>query len=133
MDSPQELRAPTVLIVDEDARIRRLIQAALEEDGMRADIATDGLDALERVRESGIEYEAVVLDLNMPVMDGRTFFRALREISDVPVLIVSAFGAEEACKDLGADGAVSKPFDPAALTEKVREVVMSRGRRQATA
>jgi CheY-like chemotaxis protein len=56
-------------------------------DGYTVDIAIDGLDALERVRESGQEYDLIVLDLSMPLMDGRTYFRELRALfSRTPVI-----------------------------------------------
>jgi CheY-like chemotaxis protein len=119
---------PLVLVMDEDVRVRRLMQLALQEDGCRVDVAIDGLDAVERVSESGLEYDVILLDLNMPVMDGRTCFRELREVSHVPVVIVSAYGAEEACRELGAEGAISKPFDPLILTDKVRELATQRRR-----
>jgi CheY-like chemotaxis protein len=77
-----------VLVVDEDVHVRRLMELALQEDGCRVEVATDGLDALERLRDSKLDYHVIVLDLRMPVMDGRTFFREARLISQIPVLIV---------------------------------------------
>jgi CheY-like chemotaxis protein len=70
----------------------------------------------------------ILLDLNMPVMDGRTCFREVRQISRVPVLIVSAYGADEACRELGANGAIGRPFDRPTLGARVRELAVERRR-----
>jgi DNA-binding response OmpR family regulator len=62
----------------------------------------------------------------MPRMDGRTFFRELRaKGNSTPVLIASAFGARDAQRELGAEGAVEKPFSPDALARAIREVLES--------
>jgi two-component system response regulator ResD len=114
---------PRVLIVDDDPGIRRLVELILTEDGYTVDIAIDGLDALERVRESGQEYDLIILDLSMPLMDGRTYFRELRALSSrTPVMLLSAFGAETAQRELGAEAALAKPFDPFVLSERVRQL-----------
>jgi two-component system response regulator MprA len=83
---------------------------------------TDGLEALALLeRES---FDAVVLDLRMPRVDGRTVFRRLRASGNrVPVLIASAFGARPAQLELGAEGSIEKPFDPDVLIEEVARLV----------
>jgi CheY-like chemotaxis protein len=64
-----------------------------------------------------------VLDLQMPVMDGRSFYTALRQLpSDVPVLLLSAYGSRAAQRELGADDALDKPFDPVILIERLRRL-----------
>jgi two-component system response regulator MprA len=116
---------PRVLVVDDDSGIRRLVELLLTGDGYTVDIAIDGLDALERIRESGQEYDLVILDLNMPLMDGRTYFRELRALaSQTPVMLLSAFDAETAQRELGAEAAMAKPFDPLVLSDRVRRLLL---------
>ena len=116
---------PTVLVVEDEPAIRRLTSLSLEYAGMRAVAAANGQEALDML--DGIQPDAIVLDLTMPVMDGRTFFRQLRERgSQVPVMLLTAHAPHTAMEELQADGAMGKPFDPSALAEQVR-ALMSRG------
>jgi len=108
-----------VMVVDDDAAIARLISLTLREDGYAVRSAHDGQDALGAV--STAPPDLIVLDLEMPVMNGRTFFRELRARGlDMPVLIVSAFGARAGQRELGAEAYLTKPFNPEDLREKVR-------------
>jgi DNA-binding response OmpR family regulator len=71
----------------------------------------------------------IILDLNMPLMDGRTYFGELRVLTRrTPVMLLSAFDAEAAQRELGAEAAMSKPFDPVQLTDHVQQLLRS-GRR----
>ncbi len=79
------------------------------------------MDALERFKTAS--FDVIVLDLQMPKMDGRTFFRTLRVRGDrTPVIILSAFGAEEARVELQAEAALEKPFDPDVLVARIRSL-----------
>ena len=81
--------------------------------------ATDGIDGLEQVEAGKIDL--VILDLQMPRMDGRTFLREIRARGyDMPVLILSAYGADGARDELQAEAAIGKPFDPAFLVDKIK-------------
>jgi CheY-like chemotaxis protein len=115
---------PTVLLVDDDPVILRLLEVNFRLDGFETMSATRGEEALEQAAEA--PPDAVVLDVMMPGMDGYEVCRRLRDLpglADVPVVFLTA-RAEDA--DRGAGGAtgdvqhVTKPFDPSILIEAVR-------------
>jgi DNA-binding response OmpR family regulator len=98
-----------------------MLRLTLLDGGFDVRLAENGRAALEAIAEQAPD--AVVLDLEMPEMDGRTLIRELRERGiDVPVLIVSAYGARAAGRELGAP-AMDKPFNPDELLTAVRELV----------
>ena len=108
------MRHASVLVVDDDAAIARLVRLALRASGFDAVTASNGAEALKRLDDRAIDL--VVLDLEMPVMGGSEFYRRLRAGgSRIPVVILSAYGAERARAELGADAAVQKPFEPSDL------------------
>jgi two-component system response regulator MprA len=119
--SEQRTGTRAVLIVDDDAALRRMLRLTLMDGGFEVRLAENGRAALESVaRETP---DAVVLDLEMPEMDGRSFYRALREKGiDIPVLIVSAYGARAAGRELGTP-AIDKPFNPDDLVAAVNELL----------
>lgn len=113
---------PTVLIVDDDASILRLIAVTLEDAGMAVIREADGISALKRLEEC--TPDVLVLDLQLPGITGRDLFQQARERGwDVPTVIVSAYGARRAQREIGADAALEKPFDPEVLLDKVRGLV----------
>jgi len=107
---------PLVLVVDDDPDILDAICDILEVERYRVARARNGLEALERVEA---ERPAVILlDLMMPVMDGVAFAHALRErpeVSDVPIVVISADGNPARAASVGARGYLAKPFDIEAL------------------
>ncbi len=111
----------TVLVVDDDHRMRRLLRLNLESAGYRVVAVDNGDDALDAAQIDSLDL--VVLDVMMPGMDGFTCLQRLREFSRVPVILLTAKG-EEADKvhglDLGADDYLTKPFGPAELLARVR-------------
>ena len=108
----------TVLVIDDDASLRRMLKLTLRSDGFRVCCAINGAQALEELERCAPD--VIVLDMQMPVMDGRTFYRKLRELGcETPVLVVSADGAAAAAHELQADAYLAKPFDPDTLTMKV--------------
>ncbi|MBF6600539.1 MAG: response regulator [Dehalococcoidia bacterium] len=112
-----------VLIVDDDPSILRMLRIVFLGDGFEVTTATNGQEALNAVQERmpGV----IVLDLEMPIMDGREFFRELRARGHaVPVLILSAYGAERARLELKAEAFVSKPFEPDYLVGEVQKLLM---------
>ena len=117
--------ALTVLIVDDDASIRLLVSAVLSEEGFHVVKAANGAEALAQV--TAAHPGVIVLDLEMPVMDGRAFFHELRDVGNhTPVVILSANGARQAQRELGAEGAIEKPFELVALGNEVRRLADGR-------
>jgi DNA-binding response OmpR family regulator len=96
-----------------------MIRLALLSEGLTVDTAGDGLQGLDATQVAS--YDLIVLDLQMPNMDGREFFREFRARGGTtPVLLLSAYGALDARHELGAEAAISKPFDPTVLVRAVR-------------
>ena len=116
--------ASTVLIVEDDPNTVRLVGLYLQRDGHKVLSAIDGLEGLRLAREA--RPDLVVLDLMLPKLDGMEVCRALREESDVPIVMLTA-RVEEADRlaglDLGADDYVTKPFSPRELAARVRAVL----------
>ena len=102
-----------VLVVEDDDGIRHAVAEGLELEGYEVLTATNGAEALERVRAG--RPDAVVLDLMMPVMDGWAFLDACQReelCKGTPVLVVSAYRAlPETAPQLGVRGCIAKPFD----------------------
>ena len=115
----------TILVVDDERVIRSLICDVLRDAGYRTIAADNGATATE-VTDSE-HPDLIVLDLQMPVMDGWTFCRQFRTNGHAtPVVIVSAHGATRAQRELQAAGAVEKPFDPDHLLKVVHSLVPAR-------
>jgi two-component system KDP operon response regulator KdpE len=115
---------PLVLVVDDEQRIIRFVQINLEMEGFLVIKAHDGLEAVEQVREH--LPDIVLLDVQMPEMDGFKTLRKIREITNVPVIMLTVRSSEEdkvRGLDLGADDYVTKPFSPRELVSRVRAVL----------
>jgi DNA-binding response OmpR family regulator len=110
-----------VLVLDDDNALLRLLRLTLTAEGFEVITASNGLEGLEKVdREPP---DVILLDLEMPVMDGRTFFRELRKQgNNTPVLILSAYGARDAQRELHADGSLEKPFDADVLMNELKQL-----------
>ena len=116
--------AQTVLIAEDDADIVELLSLYLTAAGFQVLTAADGEQALATVREHPVD--VALVDIMMPCMNGFDFIRAARAFSDVPIIIVSArtMPADKIVGlDAGADGYISKPFDPLEVTAYVRAVL----------
>ena len=113
-----------ILVVDDEPRIVKQVRDYLEHDGFRVLAAGDGKSALAIARQA--RPDLVVLDLNLPGMDGLDVCRALRKESDVPIIMLTA-RVEETDRliglELGADDYVTKPFSPRELVARVRGVL----------
>lgn len=111
-----------VLVIDDDAALNRLVSLVLRTDGMEVVTAYNGVEGLYLAEKH--QPDVIILDLEMPVMDGRSFYRELRKRGDdTPVIIMSSFGARSGALELGAQGAVAKPFDGDDLCGAVRGLV----------
>ena len=118
-----------ILVAEDEERLRTIIRDYFTAHGLTCALAKDGEEALERLRER--DYDAVLLDVLMPNLDGFAVCRAVREGSGVPILFLTALGGE---KDvlrgyaLGADDYVTKPFSLAVLLAKTEALIRrSRG------
>jgi two-component system chemotaxis response regulator CheY len=112
---------PRVLVVDDDEPIRNVVTDVLIDEGFDVSVAVDGSDALNSCRASCPDL--ILLDLNMPGVDGRAFLSAYRreEGRHAPVVIFSAVqNAHRAALEMAADGFLKKPFVIADLAAVVR-------------
>ncbi|HET9427761.1 MAG TPA: response regulator transcription factor [Allosphingosinicella sp.] len=110
-----------VLLVEDDAALLAVLKATLAHGGFEPVVATSGGQALEAMRAGGVD--AVLLDLGLPDCDGRELLCRIRNLSDLPILVVSGRPAERdriEALDLGADDFVPKPFLPGELLARLR-------------
>jgi DNA-binding response OmpR family regulator len=123
-----ETRAQShILVLDDDPALVRVVRLALLSEGFTVAVAVDGVQGLEMIEANG--YDLLVLDLQMPRMDGRTFYRELRARGfNIPVLLLSAFGAHAARRELMAEDALDKPFDTDDLVSRIRDLLAGQGR-----
>jgi two-component system KDP operon response regulator KdpE len=113
-----------ILIVDDEPRMIKFIRMNLELEGYRVSGATNGLEALEKVREE--LPDLVVMDVMMPGMDGFETLELIREVSNVPVIMLTVRADEEDIVkglELGADDYVTKPFSPRELASRIKAVL----------
>jgi len=111
----------TVLVVDDDPKIRDLLRLYVSRDAHRVVFAADGAEALASAREHAPDL--VLLDVMLPQIDGLEVCRRLRERSDVPIVLLTARSGDSdkvIGLDLGADDYVVKPFSPRELMARIR-------------
>jgi DNA-binding response OmpR family regulator len=113
-----------ILVVDDEPRMIRFIRMNLELEGYQVVEASNGVEALDQVRKH--LPDLAIMDVMMPKMDGFEALRLLREISTVPVILLTVKGDEEdriRGLELGADDYVTKPFSPRELVSRVNAVL----------
>lgn len=118
-----EMNRFSILIVDDEPRIVNFLQSKLKASGYEVLTAGNGVEGLEQVQAQ--EPDLVVLDLLMPKMDGLEMLKELRSFSSVPVIILTAKGADtDRIKglQLGADDYLPKPFNPDELVARIESV-----------
>jgi len=120
---PEEAKK-LILVVDDEPRMIQFIRMNLELEGYRVTQASNGLEALNKIRDE--LPDLVILDVMMPELDGFETLRMLREVSSVPVIMLTVKADEEdkvKGLGLGADDYVTKPFSPRELAQRVRAVL----------
>ncbi|HJB26077.1 MAG TPA: response regulator transcription factor [Firmicutes bacterium] len=124
----------TVLIAEDEENIRKLVASYLTREGYRVIQAKDGQEAVEYFEDLGDSVSLVVLDIMMPRMDGYEVCRKIRELSDVPVVMLTARDTEYDEINgfaYGADEYISKPFSPAILIARIKNLLRRSGQGQA--
>ncbi len=117
-------RGRRILVVDDEERMVRFIRLNLEHDGFRVSEAYRGVQALDLLRSE--LPDLILLDVMMPDIDGFEALKIIREISSVPVIMLTAKGEEEdriQGLELGADDYITKPLSPRELVSRVRAVL----------
>ena len=116
--------SPHVLVVDDDARLRQLLSRYLSENGYMVSTAADAEEARRQL--GSMEFDLIVLDVMMPGETGIELTRGLRQINDVPILLLTAMGdtADRITGlDAGADDYMGKPFEPRELLLRIGSVL----------
>lgn len=119
-----------ILIAEDEADIRNILRLYLESEGFQVIEAGDGQEALDAVREA--RPDLAILDVMMPRLDGLAVTRALRQYSDIPILILSAKSQDNdkiLGLNLGADDYISKPFNPLEVVARVKAQLRRREHR----
>ena len=115
---------PTILVVDDDAHLRDVVQYALEREGFKVELARDGAEGLERAERGKIDL--CLLDIMMPELDGLEVCRRLRAKGNLPIIFLSSKGEEVdriVGLELGGDDYLPKPFSVRELLARVRAVL----------
>ena len=116
--------APHLLIVDDDTRIRELLQKFLSGKGFRVTTAADAAEARRKLE--GLDFDLLVLDVMMPGETGLALTKSLREIRDIPVILLTARAEAEsriAGLEAGADDYLPKPFEPRELVLRINNIL----------
>ena len=121
-----------VLVVDDEKLIVKGVRFSLEQDGMEVDCAYDGEEALEKIRQK--EYDMVLLDVMLPKLDGFEVCQAIREFSEVPVIMLTAKGGDMdkiLGLEYGADDYLTKPFNILELKARIKAILRRNQKNQA--
>lgn len=127
-DDNTDQHAHHVLVVDDDTRIRTLLQRYLSENGYRVTVAKDAAEARQLM--GSLDFDFIVLDVMMPGEDGFALTKAIREKSHVPILLLTARGeAGDRIQgfERGADDYLAKPFEPRELLLRIATILRRAG------
>jgi CheY-like chemotaxis protein len=119
---------PTILIVDDQELIIRVVQATLRSLGVRLEAVRTGMDAVRYVMETGIP-SAIIMDFSMPEQDGVETLRQIRKLAsggDIPVIMLTARDQtliRQAAEGLQVYAFMTKPFSPNTLLQTIKEVL----------
>ena len=116
----------TILVVDDESRIRKLVKDFLVQKGYKIMEAGDGEEALNIFNENQNKINLILLDVMMPKLDGWSVLRQIRQESKVPIIMLTARGEEQDELfgfELGVDEYISKPFSPKILVARVEAIL----------
>ena len=116
----------TVLVIDDESRMRKLIRDFLAQKGYSILEAQDGEEALKVFEENKNKIDIILLDVMMPKLDGWSVLRQIRQTSTVPIIMLTARGEEQDELfgfELGVDEYISKPFSPKILVARVEAII----------
>ena len=131
-DKPEPAARPadhqrSILLVDDEDQVLQTTRAMLEESGFTVVTAADGVEGVEVFRNQAARLSAVVLDMNMPHMDGAEAFRQMHRIAPgVPVILTSGFDEQDAVSEFtgaGLAGFIQKPYRMKALLQKIEDAI----------
>lgn len=118
-----------VLIVEDNKTNQFIAQSILTETGFRVTLTDNGLKGYEVFRENPRDFDVILMDLHMPVMNGYETTELIRKLnSDIPIIAMTAdaiVGVEEKCRNIGINYYISKPFDPEQFVARVLQVVQA--------
>jgi DNA-binding response OmpR family regulator len=110
-----------VLLIDDDPAVIRLVSIVLTTDSIDVAKAYSGEEGMAYLEDGHGAPDLILVDLAMPGMGGREFFRQARSYGyKGPIIFCSAYGATDANRELGGQGSVEKPFDPEILLDSIR-------------
>ena len=116
----------SILVVDDESRMRKLIKDFLTAKGYSILEAEDGEKALEVFEQNEAKIDLILLDVMMPKLDGWSVLRQIRQTSKVPIIMLTARGEEQDELfgfELGVDEYISKPFSPKILVARVEAIL----------
>jgi CheY-like chemotaxis protein len=117
----------TILVADDEEGVRSLVSTILQEAGYTVELASDGAEAVQRLRDLGDRVRLILLDLTMPILGGAEAAAELRRINpDIPIVAMSGYGDIEVMQrfsEAGVGDFVPKPFSPDQLAAKVRDAL----------
>ncbi len=117
------MKKVTLLIVDDEENIRFLFKEELEEEGYEVDVASNGLDALEKIKNA--VSDLVILDIKMPGMNGIQTLNEIKNMNkDLPVILCSAYGEfKQDFSSWASDGYVVKSADTKELKQTIKDIL----------
>ena len=122
------IKNSSVLIIDDEEEIRKLLKNIFEEEGAKVELAKSGSEGFSKLMNT--HFDIVLIDLMMPQMDGFEAIRAIRQIDPIiPIIIITGYATQDnikKCLELGANDYFSKPFDLQHIVRRANELIEAR-------
>jgi chemosensory pili system protein ChpA (sensor histidine kinase/response regulator) len=125
--TPPEKKTPELILIDDSISIRKIVGMFLSKAGYKVDVATDGVDAIEKIGKN--PYDVIITDLEMPRMHGYELIAEVRSANntkDVPIIVLTSRAGDKHYKkaiDLGANDYIVKPVDEDTLLQSVKKLL----------